>query len=280
MISYDEFETLAIDRPSDGVLRIQLTGPDLHAVGPRAHAELADIWPVVARDASVRAVLIRGEGDRAFSAGGSFDLIEQMNGDLVDRNRVMREARDLVRNLIDLPQPLVAAINGPAAGAGLVTAMLADITVAGRKTKIVDGHVRLGVAAGDNAALTWPLFAGLPKAKYFLLLNEVLTGEEAERIGMVSLCVDDEQVQDKAMEIAERLAAGSVPSIQNTKHAINNWYRQNWSIFDASLGYEFYGFGQPDVTEGVASLREKRDPRFPAGRDNGETPGDAIGTDL
>ncbi|MFT4201551.1 enoyl-CoA hydratase/isomerase family protein [Gordonia sp. (in: high G+C Gram-positive bacteria)] len=266
MAAYDDFETLAIDRPSDGVLRIQLTGPDLHAVGPKGHAELADVWPVIARDESVRAVLIRGEGERAFSAGGSFDLVEQMAGEYADRTRVLREARDLVRNLIDLPQPLVAAINGPAAGAGLVTAMLADITVVGRKTKIVDGHVRLGVAAGDNAALTWPLFAGMPKAKYHLLLNEPLTGEEAERIGMVSMCVDDDQVQDKAMAIAERLAAGSVPSIQYTKHAINNWYRQNWSIFDASLGYEFYGFGGPDVAEGVSSLREKRDPNFPDGR--------------
>lgn len=263
MTTYDEFSTLAIDRPSEGVLRIQLIGPNLHAVGPRGHAELADIWPVIARDSSVRAVVIRGEGERGFSAGGSFDLIEEMTGDYSSRSRVLREARDLVRNLIDLPQPLVAAINGPAAGAGLVTAMLADITVAGRRAKIVDGHVRLGVAAGDNAALTWPFFAGMPKAKYHLLLNEVLTGEDAERIGMVSLCVDDDQVQARALEIAERLAGGSASSIQNTKHAMNNWYRQNWSIFDASLGYEFYGFGGPDVAEGVASLREKREPTWP-----------------
>lgn len=211
----------------------------------------------------MRAVLIRGEGERAFSAGGSFDLVEAMTGDYAGRTRVLREARDLVRNLIDLPQPLVAAINGPAAGAGLVTAMLADITIAGRRTKIVDGHVRLGVAAGDNAALTWPFFAGMPKAKYHLLLNEVLTGEEAERIGMVSMCVDDDEVQDKALAIAERLAGGSASSIQYTKHAMNNWYRQNWAIFDASLGYEFYGFGGPDVREGVASLREKREPVWP-----------------
>ncbi|MFT3660765.1 MAG: enoyl-CoA hydratase/isomerase family protein [Gordonia sp. (in: high G+C Gram-positive bacteria)] len=264
MKTYDEFATLTVERPCDGVLQIVLDGPNLHAVGPRMHQDLADIWPAIARDESVRAVLIRGAGERAYSAGGSFDLVEDMTGDYGSRTRVLREARDLVRNLIELPQPLVAAINGPAAGAGLVTAMLADITVAGRKTKIVDGHVRLGVAAGDNAALTWPFFAGMPKAKYHLLLNEVLTGEEAERIGMVSMCVDDDQVQEKALEIARRLAGGAASAIQWTKHAMNNWYRQNWSIFDASLGYEFYGFGGPEVAEGVASLKEKRDPDFPA----------------
>lgn len=96
---------------------------------------------MIARDDSVRAVLIRGAGQKAFSSAGNFDLVEDMTDDYASRTRVLREARDLVRNLIDLPQPLIAAVNGPAAGAGLVTAMLADITVAGRKTKIVDGHV-------------------------------------------------------------------------------------------------------------------------------------------
>ncbi|WP_025778237.1 enoyl-CoA hydratase/isomerase family protein [Brevibacterium sp. VCM10] len=261
-MSYEDLDSFEIDRPSDGVLRIQLIGPNLHAVGPRGHSQLPKLFARIAEDESVRSVLIRGEGERAFSAGGSFDLVDDMVDDYASRTRVLREARELVRNLIELPQPFVAAINGPAAGAGLVTAMLADISVAGRRAKIVDGHVRLGVAAGDNAALTWPLFAGMPKAKYHLLLNEVLTGEEAERMGMVSLAVDDEQVQEKALEIAVRLAAGSAPAIQMTKHSLNNWYRQNWSIFDASLGYEFYGFGGTDVQEGVGSHREKRDPEF------------------
>jgi enoyl-CoA hydratase len=273
MTSYERFGTLTIDRPAEGVLRIVLDGPGLHAVGSKRHGELADVWPVIAGDESVRVVLIRGEGEKAFSAGGSFDLVEDMVGDWAGRQRVMREARELVRNLIELPQPLVAAVNGPAAGAGLVTMMLSDISVVGRRAKIVDGHVRLGVAAGDNAALTWPLFAGMPKAKYHLLLNEVLTGEEAERIGMASVCVDDEAVQERALEIAQRLAGGSRHAIQNTKHALNNWFRQNWALFDASLGYEFFDFGGADVAEGVGSFREKRDPEFPSARTGAEGTG-------
>ncbi|MEN0140687.1 MAG: enoyl-CoA hydratase/isomerase family protein [Rhodococcus sp. (in: high G+C Gram-positive bacteria)] len=262
MTSYEAFTSLKVDRPEDGILRIALDGPNLNAVGPGAHRELADIWPVIGLDESVRAVVIRGAGERAFSAGGSFDLVEAMIGDYSSRTRVMREARDLVRNIIEVPQPIISAINGPAAGAGLVAALLADISVAGRRAKIVDGHVRLGVAAGDHAAVCWPLLTSMAKAKYHLLTNEVLTGEEAERIGMVSLCVDDEQVQDRAMEIARKLAAGSRTGIQGTKMALNGWYRQAMPIFDASLGLEFYGFGGPDVVEGVSSHREKREPKF------------------
>jgi enoyl-CoA hydratase len=260
--SYEDFTSVKVDRPEDGILRIVLDGPNLNAVGPEAHRELADIWPVIGLDESVRAVVIRGAGERAFSAGGSFDLVEAMIGDFASRTRVMREARDLVRNIIEVPQPIISAINGPAAGAGLVAALLADVSVAGRRAKIVDGHVRLGVAAGDHAAICWPLLMSMAKAKYHLLTNEVLTGEEAERIGMVSLCVDDDQVQDRAMEIARKLAAGSRAGIQGTKMALNGWYRQAMPIFDASLGLEFYGFGGPDVVEGVSSHREKREPKF------------------
>ncbi|MEU7813726.1 enoyl-CoA hydratase/isomerase family protein [Pseudonocardia sp. NPDC049154] len=262
MRRYEEFPTLSVDRPADGVLRIVLDGPDLHAVGADMHRDLADVWTAVSRDESVRAVLIRGAGDRAFSAGGSFDLVESIVDDWRVRTRVLREARDLVRNIIDCDVPIVSAVNGPAAGAGLVAALLADVSVVGRRAKIVDGHVRLGVAAGDHAAICWPLLCGLAKAKYHLLTNEVLTGEEAERIGLVSLCVDDAEVQDRAMDIVVRLAAGSPSALQWTKHALNNWYRQAWPAFEASLGLEFHGFGGPDVVEGVAAHREKRAPRF------------------
>ncbi len=262
MNDYAEFDTLAVDRPADGVLRIVLDGPDLHAVGATMHQQLADIWTDINRDDSVRAVLIRGAGDRVFSAGGSFDLVEEMVDDWQVRTRVMREARDLVRNIIDCQAPIVSAINGPAVGAGLVAALLADVSVAGRRAKIVDGHVRLGVAAGDHAAICWPLLCGMAKAKYHLLMNEVLTGEEAERIGMVSLCVDDDQVQDRALSIATTLAEGAPTALRWTKHALNGWYRQAMPLFDASLGLEFYGFGGPEVREGVLAYREKRAPRF------------------
>jgi enoyl-CoA hydratase len=164
--------------------------------------------------------------------------------------------------VLNCAKPVVSAIQGPAVGAGLAVALLADISVAGRSAKIIDGHTRLGVAAGDHAAIIWPLLCGLAKAKYYLLLCDTLTGEEAERIGLVSLCVDDDQVHDRALEIAARLAAGSAEAIQFTKYALNNWLRMAGPTFDASLAMEFLGFSGGDVREGVAAVREKRPPSF------------------
>jgi enoyl-CoA hydratase len=261
MSDYDKFPTLGFERPLPGVLRIVLDAPNLNAVGPDMHRDLADVWLAVDRDPQVQVAIIAGAG-RGFSAGGSFELVEQIIDDYASRTRVLREARDIVRNVINCSKPIVSAIHGPAVGAGLVVALLADVSVAARTARIIDGHTRLGVAAGDHAAICWPLLCGMAKAKYHLLTCEPLTGEEAERIGLVSLCVDDDQVHQKAAEIAEQLAAGPAAAIRFTKHTLNHWYRQLEPVFDASLAYEFYGFGGPDAAEGLAAHREKRPPQF------------------
>ena len=133
---------------------------------------------------------------------------------------------------------------------------------ASRTARIVDGHTRLGVAAGDHAAIVWPLLCGLAKSKYYLMLCEQVSGEEAERIGLVSLCTEPEELHDKALEIAEKLAAGSPTALRWTKYALNNWLRMAGPTFDTSLALEFIGFKGPDVQEGLASLREKRRPNF------------------
>jgi enoyl-CoA hydratase len=165
--------------------------------------------------------------------------------------------------LIDCSKAIVSAVHGPAVGAGLVAAVLADVSVVGRTARIIDGHTRLGVAAGDHAALCWPLLCGMAKAKYHLLTCDPLTGEEAERIGLVSLCVDDDQVQDRALAVATQLADGAQHAIRWTKHTLNHWYRGQLAVLDASLAYEFLGFGGPEAREGLASHVEKRPPSFP-----------------
>ncbi len=257
---YAPFEGLRFERPSPGVLLIRLEAPKLNAVDARLHRELADVWRAVDGDAETRAAVIAG-GPTAFSAGGSFELLGQLVGDYAVRTRVLREARDLVRNMVECAKPVVSAIRGPAVGAGLVAALLADISVAGRSARIIDGHTRLGVAAGDHAAL-WPLLCGMAKAKYHLLTCEPLSGEEAERIGLVSLCVDDHEVEPRALDLAASLAGGAQSAIRWTKHALNHWYRANWAAFDASLALEFYGFGGPDAAEGLAAHLDKRQPGF------------------
>jgi len=258
---YDGYPGLTVDRPSDGVLRITMDAPGLNAVSPEVHRELADIWLTIDRDPDTRVALLRGAG-KAFSAGGSFELLDTLMSDYAVRTRVMREARDLVFNVINCSKPIVSAMHGPAVGAGLVAGILADVSVVGRTARLIDGHTRLGVTAGDHAAICWPLLCGMAKAKYYLLTCDTLTGEEAERIGLVSICVDDDQVQARAEAVAEQLAGGAQSAIRWTKQTLNNWYRAQSAILDASLAYEFFGFGGPDAREGLNSHTEKRAPSF------------------
>ncbi|WP_310678068.1 enoyl-CoA hydratase/isomerase family protein, partial [Burkholderia multivorans] len=206
--------------------------------------------------------VIRGEG-KGFSAGGDLALVEAMANDYDVRARVWREARDLVYNVINCSKPIVSAMHGPAVGAGLVAGLLADISIAAKDARIIDGHTRLGVAAGDHAAIVWPLLCGMAKAKYYLMLCEPVSGEEAERIGLVSLAVEPADLLPKAYEVAERLANGSQSAIRWTKYALNNWLRTAGPTFDTSLALEFMGFSGPDVQEGLRSLRERRPPAFP-----------------
>ncbi len=258
---YAEYRELKFERPRPGVLAVVLDAPGLNSVNERMHRELADVWRTVDRDPETRVALLRGAG-KAFSAGGNFDMVERIMGDHATRLRILREARDLVYNVIDCSKPIVSAMHGPAVGAGLVAGVLADVSVVGRSARIIDGHTRLGVAAGDHAAICWPLLCGMAKAKFYLLTCDTLTGEEAERIGLVSLCVDDDRVQERALAVAEQLANGAQSAIRYTKQTLNLWYRQFGAVFDASLALEFIGFGGPDAREGVASHRERRAPRF------------------
>ncbi len=264
-MDYSSYRTLAITRrgPDGTVLDIQMRALNgkLPTAGHDGHRELAQIWRDVGADDTVRCAVLRGEG-LGFSGGGDLALVEDMAADFEVRSRVWKEARDLVYNVINCDKPIVSALHGPAVGAGLVAGLLADISIASRGAKIVDGHTRLGVAAGDHAAIVWPLLCGLAKAKYYLMLCEAVTGEEAERIGLVSLAVDEAQLLPRAYEIADRLALGSQSAIRWTKYSLNNWLRQAGPAFDTSLALEFMGFAGPDVKEGIASLRERRPPRF------------------
>lgn len=259
---YAAYHRLKIDWPAEKVLRITFNRPETYnSVDAETHTQITDIWRDIDRDPEVNAVIVTGAG-KAFSAGGDFGMIEETTGDIDRVMATWKEAKDLVYNIINCNKPIISAINGPAAGAGLVVGILADISIAGRRAKLVDGHPRLGVAAGDVAAIIWPLLCGMAKSKYYLLTCKAVSGEEAERIGLVSMCVEDEALQDTALEIASDLAQGSQSAIRWTKYSLNNWLRQAGPIFDTSTALEMLGFMGRDVKEGVASHREKRAPEF------------------
>jgi enoyl-CoA hydratase len=259
---YSRYQRLQVRRHDDGIVEIVMGAPGkLSTADHVMHGELAAIWRDVDADPSARVAILRGEG-KGFSAGGDLGLVEDMAQDFDVRARVWREARDLVYNVVNCSKPIVSAMHGPAVGAGLVAGLLADISIAAKDARIIDGHTRLGVVAGDHAAIVWPLLCGMAKAKYYLLLCDPVSGEEAERIGLVSLAVDEPELVAKAFAVARRLANGSQSAIRWTKYALNNWLRLAGPSFDASLALEFLGFTGPDVREGIASLREKRAPKF------------------
>jgi enoyl-CoA hydratase len=261
---YGEFEHLSFDRRDDGVVLITLDRPEvMNAANVRMHREMAEVWGVVDADDDARASVVTGAG-RAFSAGGDLEMIEEMLTDYDALLAQWRDARAVVEKMLDAQKPVVSAINGVAVGAGLAVALLADVSIVGRSARLSDGQARLGVAAGDHAALLWPLLCGMAKAKYYLLTADFVDGPEAERIGLVTRCVADDEVLSEALAVAGRLAAGSSTAVQWTKRVMNQWLRQALPVFGESVALEMLGFLGPDAREGLAAVRERRDPRFPS----------------
>ncbi|MGA2521871.1 MAG: enoyl-CoA hydratase/isomerase family protein [Acidimicrobiales bacterium] len=261
---YEDFEHLRFDRRPDGVVLITLDRPDvLNAANIRMHREMSDVWAVVDADPDARVSVITGSG-RAFSAGGDLDMIEEMTEDYAALLDQWRDARAVVERMLAADKPVVSAVNGVAVGAGLAVALLADVSIVGESARLSDGHARLGVAAGDHAALLWPLLCGMAKAKYYLLTADFVAGPEAERIGLVTRCVPDDRVLPEALDIAARLARGSATAVQWTRRVMNQWLRQALPVFGESVALEMLGFLGPDAREGLAAVRERREPRFPS----------------
>jgi enoyl-CoA hydratase len=261
-MAYDNYERLRFDRRDAGVLLITIDRPErLNATDERLHSELSQVWRDVARDSEAAAVVITGAG-KAFSAGGDFEMLQRMSGDYRRVAAMAGEAAELVLSMIDCETPIVSAINGTAVGAGLAVALMADISVIGEDVRLTDGHIRLGVGAGDHAVLLWPLLCGMAKAKYYLLTADFIDGHEAERIGLVSRCVPDERVLDEALEIAGKIGRGPRQAVRWTKRTLNHWLRTSIPAFDASVAYEMLSFMGDDVREGARALKERREPHF------------------
>jgi enoyl-CoA hydratase len=257
------YQRLLFDRPHPKVLRVTMNRPEKYnATDAIMHTELVNVWRDIDADDTVNCVIIQGAGGKVFSAGGDFDLIESNMKDYNALLRTWKEARDIVYNVINCSKPIVSTMRGPAVGAG------PGRRHPGRRLdRLEEGQDhrrphRLGVAAGDHAVIVWPLLCGMAKAKYYLLLCEAVDGEEAERIGLVSLCVEDDQLEAKGLEVATKLAEGAQTSIRFTKYALNNWLRMMGPSFDASTALEMLGFMGPEVKEGLASHLEKRKPKF------------------
>lgn len=262
--NYERYKSLKFDRPHPRVIRITLTSQmKLGVMDPDMHRELSEVWRDVDGDETVSAIIITGQG-KTFSAGGDLKHELKVAVDYDLRMQAMKETRDLVYNMLHCSKPIVSGIRGWAVGAGLAAGLLADVSIAAKDANFMDGHTKIGVAAGDCAMIIWPLLVSMAKAKYYLLCCERLTGEEAERIGLVSLTVPDEEVEAKAVQVATTLATGAQAAIRWTKYSLNSWIKNAGPIFDASVAYEFMGFSGVEGLEGMKAFLEKRAPEFPS----------------
>lgn len=265
MVSIDEyrdrFPNLRFECEVDGVLELVLASKNRNAIDVHMHYDLAHVWSAIDHDPDTLVVLLRG-ADGTFSAGGDFSLIHGVAENAAERARLLRETLDLVYNYINCNKPTISAVQGHAVGAGLVMAVLADISVVADDAVLLDPHTRIGVPAGDHAAMIWPILCGMAKAKYYLFTCEEIRGRDADDMSLVSKSVPDDDVLPEARRIAERLLGMSHYSLQWTKYAMNNWLRSAGPIFDTSLALEIAGFANREIIEGTTAIKERREPRY------------------
>lgn len=233
----------------------------VNAVDQLLHDEFAELFADLRRDPGGRAVVLTGDG-KAFSAGGDFDWFPQLR-DMATLDHLRRTAKQLIWDLIDMEVPVVCGLNGSAAGLGASIALLCDVVVMSERALVVDPHVNVGLVAGDGGAAIWPLLVGPLAAKRHLLLGDPLTASDALRLGVAAeVCAPDE-VRERALHWAQRLAAQPPLAVQGTKQAVNaQLKRALLDSFDLSTALEIPCFLSADHAEAVDALRDKRTPRF------------------
>lgn len=246
---------------------VTLNRPEqMNAFNEELHREAERLWPRLAEDRDIRAIVITGAG-KAFSAGGDLKAIARRLSDPQENFRtsiaVPSSALTLLRGLLDIPQPVIAAVNGDAVGLGATLALACDVVVMSDAARIGDTHVRVGLVAGDGGAVLWPLLVGPSRAKDFLMRGRLVDGAEAYRMGLVGHAVAPADVLDQAKNIAAEMAALPPLAVRWTKQSINKQIRQQLELaFDASIAFETITMLSRDYSEAVNGFLEKRKPEF------------------
>jgi len=256
------YQALRMERIDD-VLRIRIDHPEseINAVDALLHGELARVFRELKREDEARAVVLTGSG-RAFSAGGSFDWFPTLD-DLAALEHLRRDAKQMIWDLLDVEVPIVAAVNGPAVGLGASLALLCDTLLMADTASLADPHVRVGIVAGDGGTAIWPLLLGPVRAKHHLLTGDPVSAEQAERMGLANEVVPADELEERALALAKRLARGAPLAIRYTKQSVNKLVKDALNTaFDTATALEIVTFQSDDHREALAAIREKRAPRF------------------
>lgn len=199
---------------------------------------LLETIDVLSHDDHVRAMVLTGDGD-VFSAGGDLETIKEMREDRHVRDEVLRAHNDLFWAMARLPFPTVAAVNGPAVGAGVTVALLCDLVVMAQDTFLSDPRVSLGLLDGAGGFVLWPLLTSLSAAKEHLLLGDRVSGTEAHRLGLANRAVPASEVLDEALQLADRLAALPRYAVQQSRRLLNEHiHRAAATVLDESARAE------------------------------------------
>ncbi|MEE9278571.1 MAG: enoyl-CoA hydratase-related protein [Myxococcota bacterium] len=262
-LDYDRYKYVLTEKHPDGVAVVTLNRPEKrNAISQDMHDELEDLFVDLSNDDEVRAIVLTGAGS-AFCAGG--DIGGMKSGEFRPTGPPIpfREVRRLIVNILEIEQPIVAAINGDGVGLGATIPLYCDITVMSETARLTDNHVRMGLVAGDGGVVIWPWLVGMARAKEYLLTGDWIGGKEAERIGLVNYAVPQAEVLPKAMEIARRLARGAPLAIRWTKYSMNKVLRDHVNLaLDVSMFLEGATMSSEDLGEAANAFFEKREPTF------------------
>jgi enoyl-CoA hydratase len=244
--------------------KLTLNRPDkLNAIDDEMHSDLLGALLEIRGETDVRAVLLAAEG-KAFSAGGDLDEVLTLQSDAVKRSRMCDTGMRIIHALIDIPVPIVVALQGDAMGLGASIMLGCDIIVASRTARIADPHVKVGLVAGDGGCLFWPASLGMHRAKRYLLTGDLLSAEDAWKFGLVTDLVDTPaESLPAARKLADRIAGLPPIAVRGTKRSINAQLKARArEAFDISMAYEQQSAASEDILEAVAAFKEKRKPVY------------------
>jgi enoyl-CoA hydratase len=254
-------ESVLVTDEGDGIYLVTMNRPErLNALSGGLHEEIISAFEALDHDDDCKVIVVTGAG-RAFSAGGNVkDWQSRPVGSHVI-NRARNDPHHYVDAMMEIEKPVIAMVNGPAVGQGLMVALWCDIVIAATDARLGDRHINLGLLPGDGGVVMLPLLLGMHKAKELLLTGELVSGEEAARLGLVNYAVEPAELKDFTLAMARKLARQSPYALKVTKASLNMIIkRRNLDVFDVAHALEILTARTNDQREAVAAWNEKRDP--------------------